>query len=257
MTGFKTRSLFAMRKWQTLFFLLVFFSSNQMLTGQNHPQKSKSTTNLLAYTEQMYGNNDKLVCGGIYAPSHPNAHGNPYFPDLGFSLGGVWINGTFFENERLKFDIELDAMVLQKEISKNACVEILLNMDAVDYFSIGEAEFANAKHYPSFKSKSKFPEIIYQGSFTILASHHIVFEADYSPSRPNGKYAKPRRRLFLIRNGKAIAIRNKKALREAFPGKEKAIRKLFKQLKIKLKTTDKNNLNKFFKSIDETKDQTF
>ncbi|MCF8229488.1 MAG: hypothetical protein K9G58_10420 [Bacteroidales bacterium] len=235
-------------KYILLIILLVFVKQSGIIAQHTRLNQNASVYNvLLVNSDSLYGANDKLVNGSLYDPLHSMAAGHPYYPKESFQVGDIAVLGEIFTGEKIKFNIELQKLVLKKLISKGATTEILLNNTLVDSFSIRNKKFINLFFLPLADSLQGFAEVIFDGEFGFYAYHKKILKDDYTRKTPYGRYQELSPRYFLIMNQNVKTIRKKRDFLKIFKGQRKEIRKFMKKQNIKYKNASSSELARILK----------
>lgn len=207
------------------------------------------------YATEVYGIDDLLVNGSIYAPHHPVAFGSQYLEKSTFSKGNLNLVGREFHKVDLKFDIEQQKVILMGYIDSVNYKIIVLNDNYIKDFSIHDKHFVNISNYLNNKSVKGFYELIYTGEFVFIKSYKKEFLGVYSNRYPNGKYSKTYTEKFIIKNNIKYTIKNKKSIFSVFPEHKQEIKTYMKDNKIKLRKASNINLNNLMQYCDEVSSQ--
>lgn len=227
--------------------LLIFVFSG--VYSQNSLEK------IHKHATKVYGIDDLLVNGSVYAPYHPVAFGDPFFVESVFSKGNLTLVGREFENVGLKFDIEQQKVILMAFVDSVNFKIIVLNDNYIKYFSIHGTHFVNISNHLNNNLIKGFYELIYNGEFVFVKSYRKEFLGVYSNRHPNGKYSETITENFIIRNNKKYTIKNKKSIFSVFPEHKNEIKIYMKDNKIKLRKASNINLNNLMRYCDEVSDQ--
>jgi len=223
--------------------LLVFIFSG--LFSQNQLEE------IHKHATEVYGIDDLLVNGSVYAPLHPVAYGDPFFVASVFSKGDLTLVGREFENVDLKFDIEQQKVILMGFVDSVNFKIIVLNDNYIKYFSLHEKHFVNISNHLNNKSIKGFYELIYDGTFVFVKSFEKEFLGTYSNRYPNGKYSETIIEKYIIKDNIKFKIKNKKSIFRVFPEQKFEIKKFMKDNKIKLRKASNTSLNNLMRYCDE------
>lgn len=207
------------------------------------------------YATEVYGIDDLLVNGSIYAPLHPVAYGSQYLVKSTFSKGSLNLVGREYHEVDLKFDIEQQKVILMGYIDSVNYKVIVLNDNYIKDFSIHDKHFVNISNHLNNKSVKGFYELIYTAEFVFIKSYKKEFLGVYSNRYPNGKYSKTYTEKFIIKNNIKYTIKNKKSIFSVFPEHKQEIKTYMKDNKIKLRKASNINLNNLMQYCDEVSSQ--
>lgn len=208
-------------------------------------------TGLLKYTADQYGTSDILVNGWKYFPEHFNAKGDPYFNDLGWEKGSVETPMEKFDDLLLRYNIQMDELVLQKTLKDGKPAFVMLNPDFVKSFDIASYHFVNAGKEKLHPDLDGYVEVIYSGRLKFLARHSKMFVANYSVNSPQGSISGQNTTYYLLNGDQLNKILSKRSLFRLFPEKKKQIRKFLKKEKIRFKRANRRQQAELMKYLDE------
>lgn len=207
------------------------------------------------YATEVYGIDDLLVNGSIYAPLHPVAYGSQYLVKSTFSKGSLNLVGREFHDVDLKFDIEQQKVILKGFIDSVHYKVIVLNDNYIKDFLIDDKHFVNISKHLNNKSVKGFYELVYNGEFVFIKSYKKEFLGVYSNRYPNGKYSKTNAESFIIKNNNKYTIKNKKSIFSVFPEQKQEIKIYMKDNKIKLRKASNKSINNLMHYCDEVSSQ--
>ena len=230
------------------FFLVILIFTT--LFGQGQNEKQNQINNLIDYTNYVYGTNDILVNGLVYMPLHLNAEGHPFFMEGDWENGKIYIKGRVFNDIELKYDIEIDRVILKAEV-RAGTYEVLVNDAFVDSCIINNRMLINSNNI--FKDNPEFTgyfELVYEGNFLFLVKHQKTFISEYSENNQFGLYSDPTSEYILLKGDKINKIYSKKALLKYFKPNKRLIKRFLKKNKIKYKKINSNELFNLLKYCD-------
>lgn len=231
----------------TTLILLVFIEA---YTQTPLPLKSATTKEIIDFTELIYGNDDRLICGQVYQPKHFRAKGNPYFINDRWQKGRLFIKGNIFDDVNIKYDIELNKIILKAELKNGNVRHLILNNQFIDSLFINKHLFVNSALLP-VQEASGFYEQLYKGNFTAYLKYEVTFRKESSAIAPFGKYLKPKSILCIYWDNKIEKLTNIKLLLNCFPTKQKEIKKYIRRNSMRFKKSDNNQLFNLLKYCDE------
>lgn len=216
----------------TFIILVLIIIIPSRIFGQQ-PKKITTIEDLNNYTTSAYGPDNSLVNGRVYSPKHSRAKEYPYYPDNQWQNSVLFINSKKFSNCQLKYNIEIDRIILNITSANDAQVPILLNTNHIDSIQMGSHTFLINKNLISDDNKiGSFFRRINTGKFVLLENFGILFQADFTTSTPYGRYSKLNRKYFIFSFGALTPITSKKAFLSFFEDIKPEIKKYLRQNKI-------------------------
>ncbi len=234
-----------------LLFLLSFFS-NALLLGQNDSNIQSQISDVLTNTNLVYGPDEMLENGRLYIPDHPKARGNPYFTDSEWKEGSLIVKGDVYSNVLVKFNVNLDQLILKKEyIKKESHIPIILNNNFIDSFSVEDRLFISLHTMPFIPELIGFAELIYKGRIIFLIKHNKEFINRYSQSNPYGDYSKLNSVNYIYEDERLTRLNTKRSFLNYFESYKKEIKKYIRQNSIRYKKATSAQLFELIKYCDE------
>ena len=218
-----------------IFMFLILLAVPGKLYAQVIPSTSLDSLLIrhLQYIEQttdnILDNPDRFIAGKLYVPRGTREN-HPYFKDFAWKSGAVIFQDQHYPVRMMRYDIELDALIIMKTI-KTLGYPIMLNQKLAREFII------DGRHFEFIDSVSKpgYYESVYRG--------HTAVWARYKKTNSNSMKGTPKYassiRFILILDGSYIEIKN---LRELYS--------LFDEKKAELKTYRRQNHLSF--AVDKT-----
>jgi len=233
-----------------LLFVSILFFSLQTFTQEKTNSTSISIDELVDFSETIYGNDDRLVCGQIYQQQHFRAKGHPYFYNDEWQNGRVFIKGNVFNNCQLKYNIESNQLILKAKLKNNNIRHILLNNEIIDSLYINNRLFINSSLLPILEA-NRFYEKLHQGSFTAYLKHTIEYQKETSQSSLFGKYKKAYYTLYFHNTNGFEEIPNLKYFLNYFDEDQKEIKKFIRENHIRFQKLNNFQLSNLLKYCDE------
>jgi hypothetical protein len=182
--------------------LFVLITISTFLPAQQKQENTvKAIQNILHNSSEYYGEDDNLVNGCVYALPDSRIKGSPYLNEENWSEGAVYINGKCYKNLLLKYDLLIDALVLNIKINDNNNRLINLNKSQVDSFLIGNRLFVNSRIILTSTETQTFYEQINSNDYRLLIKHKKVFLKTYNDITPYGRYSAIRSDRYILHNG--------------------------------------------------------
>jgi len=223
--------------------ILIFFSTvSGALYGQL--QKDINTIDdLFKYTELALGSDKDLINGKAYFAAHTRSKGHPYYPDKHWQNSILYINSKKFSNYQLKYNIEIDRIILNYTKSDGAQVPILLNTNYIDSIQLGNHTFLiNAKLISNEKKFKSFFNRINTGKFILYETFETVFKADFTQSTPYGRYGSVNHKYLLCANEQLYPVSSKKSFLIFFKDIKPKIKKYLRVNRINFKKANATEL---------------
>ena len=192
--------------------------------------------------DSLYGLDDLLVNGRIYTNPHPKANGHPFYPKAAFSLGEVNVKGEKFDEVTINYNAEQDELVLDVSHSMPWISYIVLNHNLVDSFRIGDRSFVHAHTLPPNPYGRLYLEKLFEGKFSLLASHEKVFSPDVNQWHPHGVFLEKADNLLLLKNNTFTDVTREKKWLNHFIDHKKDIKKYLKRNRINWKKANLEQL---------------
>lgn len=232
--------------------LLITFTS----FSQTDLEVINESDKIIQQAESIYGIDDRLINGEFYQNTKIVTKGHPNFLTNKWSKGPLYIKGVTYDNVSIKYNIEIDKVILLAQFSSGNIMQLALNNRSIDSMYIEKHLFINAELLPH--NLTGFLEPLYEGSFKGYLKHKKTFLNKTSQSLSSqgkslntGSYRKMTSTLFLSINNEFVRIGNRKALTSIFPDKEKEITRFIKRNRISFRNIDNNQLINLLKYCDE------
>ncbi|MEZ5041820.1 MAG: hypothetical protein R2828_18135 [Saprospiraceae bacterium] len=211
-------------KYKFLCFSMAFLSPSMLL-----PQPGRITGNQIPITSL-----DNLAQGRLYPPFYPSIQGNQYLMP-GWVLGEVQIQDKTYPALPLLYDIFADELILLQRQEKTFHL-IRLIKEYIPYFYLGDRRFINLdfSQYKELGLKKGYYEVLFEGKLSLLVKRtHAIKTEDAITSFQRKDFR------FLIRQGQAYRVANKKTFLEAIEETDKkTIASFMRKEKIRLKKAD-------------------
>ena len=164
--------------------------------------------------EESYGPDPDLLNGKKYNFIYHSAKGSPFFEVHGNALSSIRIKGKAYKEERVKFDIYNQLVVLDFTDLSGATNSIVLRDDWVDEFSIGHIPF---KKFPDKNGTLRFGQVLHEGRITCV----YFWKKTYVPEMKEGEmlysFSKAIREAVIIREGESWSYKNNKSFLNCLP----------------------------------------
>lgn len=242
---------------KSIFSILILFVLTNSYAQKLTFSEPASTNEIIKYTETFYGNDDRLIRGKFYQNDKIILKGHPNFKIRNWVDGPIFIKGITYKDVRIKYNIEIDKIILLADFSNGNTMQLVLNNSLVDSLYIQNHLLINASNLPF--SLTGFYEPIYNGNFSAYIKHKTRFQITATRKKNSlntdqiiiGKYKKPASTLYLHIKDEFVEIPNKKALISRFESKKRDINRFMKINLIRFKKADNNQLINLLKYCDE------
>lgn len=229
--------------------VVVLFTCTTIIVAQDNSGYNSQT--FIDSINSIYGTDDVLVNGPLYLPEHTRALGHPCFIDNNFHNGTLFVHDRTYPDVNLKYDIELNRLILQTSLSKGAIVKILLNTAYIDSFYIADHRFVNAAQLKINDTLTGFFELIYQNGFKFIIKHYKEFRGDYNEKTPFGRYTSDISNYYITAGGELNNVSTRRSFLKYFTPNKKEIKRYMKQNMKKYRKADKTELYRLMNYIYE------
>jgi hypothetical protein len=235
-------------RFHTVFFICsLLFSANI----QAQQKEEMILSQILDQASSLYGLDDALVNGLLFLPGNINAAGDPYFLGNGWKSAFISVNERIHSVEAFKYDICDERLILLVTLSSGSRVPVILNNDFILWFSISNHSFIQAGQYFAPGEMKGFVDLIYEGNISFLSKHKKEFVNMYTQVTPFGKFSETKVTYYLIKDKKAIKIKNKRSLLSAFETNRKEINRFIKTNNIHFRKATHSQLMELAKYCDD------
>lgn len=219
-----------------------------LITAFSTQAQEASVPAFLDCIEQYYGSSNLLVNGPLYQQENTAAAGSPYLKET-FQAGTIYINGQAFKNEMIKYNLDRDALILEKELNNGTRARIVLDENTVDSFSIDEHLFVSKPLLYASKKEKGYLEKVLASNTAFYFTQKKYFEAISSGKYPNGRYLTAATKIHFKKEHEFQVFSRQKEFLAYFDSPQKALRNLMRREKIKLKKASKAQLIQLVKIV--------
>ncbi len=234
--------------------IIIFVFAKVSYSQDSEADKLKTANELNKYAESVYGVDDRLINGEFYQNLKIVVKGHPNFLTNNWSDGPLFVKGVTYKDVRIKYNLELDKVILLAQFSSGNVMQLALNNNSVDSLFVNNHFFINSALIP-FDLKG-FYEPIYKGNIKAYIKHKKDFLQKTSTGTAGkilntGSYRKPTSTLYIHINNDFIKVSNKKALISLFEENKKELSKFIQKNKINLRNANNSQLINLLKYCDE------
>jgi hypothetical protein len=219
-------------KTHILFIVALQLATLMPLAGQDNPM-----LDYLAEVSGKYGSDADLVNGEKYFYPYTRAEGTPYLYPVQ-QTAKLGIKGKEFADQKVKFDIYNQQLVLEYTDSYGSFNNLVLRTEWVEYVDFGGMFF---KKMTGPEGGDAYLQVIYEGRISCYYRWSKLYQLNLNSGVQNYYFTEPNRESYVHRDGVFSSYRNNRTFLKAF---EKAERKLIKQhlKKNKLKVKQASNI---------------
>jgi len=221
-------------------FLFVFQTFSQTKNDAVDP------SSLIDFASGIYGVSNKLVNGEVYLDNSKLIAGHPFLDAPYWNTGKLHISGTTFDSVLLKYDIQIDEVILKTRINDSTFTKVVLNKSLVDSFSVHNKFFAHSRHLPFEAEEDRYCEVIHHEKMVALKTYKKEFIRKYTNSAPHGSFSSANTHKYIIINGHTHKTDRRRAFLRLFPDHRKSLRKFCRNHDINFRKANTNQLQKLF-----------
>jgi hypothetical protein len=195
-----------------VFLTLIFILSYKSLSQEIDDQTSSQVFGLL---DPVFGTDQRLVSGSYYyGPRRGSIAGNPYFIDETWKKGSVTIGNRIYANLDLKYDIEMNQVILKLTNINNAVLQISLRSESINRFVMNNRLFIP---YPGINEQGiiQFCEVIVTGEmhYLILKNKKLMLSRGGITDYIYQEYIKQ----FLLVDNRLIPFKSRRTIYNLYP----------------------------------------
>jgi len=198
--------------------------------------KSINSGAISGHFNQLYRFDSRLISGDLYVDETPGStEGHPFLGNKNWNDGSVLLEGTVYENLRLRYDICTNKLVLNTQNLTGSSLQISLNKTLVSGFTLSGRKFIP---YPSTaqNQESRFCEALAEGTVSLLL---LVTKSLRVPIGGNSNFNfETRSVMSLLINHKLVPYRGKHTLYRLYPQVKNNIRSFAKSRKLRLRRSN-------------------
>lgn len=221
-----------MQKLAFAIFLFVHIFLSTVFGQQNTAQAE--ATSYVRLVKKGYGLDQDLINGFQYYNKHRFSTGHPYFQLDEFRRGSISIEGEFFPDVSLKYDIHSQNVELEYEKLSGGINQVITVFDRVDAFSLGDFQFQK-------RSIEGGPANYYQLISTNCFTIYVFWEKDLLPLNGSTTYVEQftdaKHSFWLDLDGVLTPFSSRKDFSKCFPEEDqKEIKRLLSRNQFRFRT---------------------
>lgn len=230
-----------------IFILIIPLSS-----AYSQVRQPLSEYGLTAYFTKLYRQDQTLINGAKYYNLHYAAIGDPFFINDKSSPGRIVMNGTEYNNIRLKYDICNQQIILEYSYAHGGINQLVLHDKYISEFEIFEKLF---RKYNFPLTGENFFQVIASGNLVMLLSWKKELVPGGSFNQTAYEYTREKRKTYLLFDDKLHVIKGNKSFIKHFYDHDSEIRKFLKLNHINVRNTSDAGLSQlidFCSNLPET-----
>ena len=182
-----------------------------------HPVKSQNNTNLEEIIQQLdekYGIDQQLYRGVKYFPKVNIIKGHAYLFESDFISSKIEYQQKIYQPVFLKYDIELDQLVVKTPQKYGAEIQLVLNQKDIDAFWLDDKYFMQNTED---EIPGRFIQIISADSIACMASYTKDFKLMKSGVNEGFGYTDKKVKFYVKINSTITQVKTKSALLKLLP----------------------------------------
>lgn len=191
-----------------------------------------------AYAEERYGPVVELISGEKYYYPYRKAKGNPFLYGEDSQHATLQILGRSYENQRIRFDIYNQLVLLDFYDETGAARSIILEDQFLDQFEVNGVLF---KKFLNEQGLTQFGQVIYEGEITCYYLWEKRYSVNTRVGEPQYGFSDPTRKSLLVINGQI----------HLFKGRRSFLRNFRDQSQVQIKAYLKQESVRFRKISDQ------
>lgn len=217
-----------MKLFLAMQFAIVFFVIQLIFTPALNAQESSSDkiASLKKLTEKIYGPDDVLINGKAHRQLLSDPESHPYFLSENWKQGSLIVNGDYFEDQLLKYNLQLDKIILGHVDKTGTFSSTALNGQFVSEFIIDHHHFIKINRLTSNSNVKGYVELITNQKLVFFVKHkkhYSIFRKSYEAGS-DGKFYQNKPLYFILYKGKVSRVANQKSFLNYFADHKKKIR---------------------------------
>jgi hypothetical protein len=200
--------------------------------------------------EERYGPEAELINGEKYNYPYRSDSGDPFFESGASDIAAVQINGRMYDDQKIKYDIYNQLMVLEYTNSSGAPESIVLRNEWLDFVLIGDRRF---RLFPEEDGSPRFGQVINDGAYSCV----YFWEKRYIPNLSNVEkqysFSTPIRHAYVVVQEQFTSYKSKGSFLKCFPKPLKpTIKQYMKEHRIRFRKAadvEMNSLMRFINNI--------
>lgn len=232
----------------SLFFMMLFLFSPMLAQDV----ADFSFLEISKDASERYGPSADLLNGEKYYYPYRSASGNPFFEVSGDKGASIQIDGKLYENQKIRYDIYNQLMVLDYKDRSGAAGSIVLRNEWLDYLVIDGYQF---KKFPDVNGLERFGQVIHEGYFSCI----YFWEKEYSPNFQQGekiyRFSEPHLRSNIVIQDHFYPYSGKSKFLKCFPKQYHVkIKTYMKEKRIRIRKVSNPEMNSLMVFINQLSD---
>ena len=168
------------------------------------------------YAEDRYGPLLELISGEKYYYPYREALGNPFLYGEGSQTATLQILGRTYENQRIRFDIYNQFVLLDFNDETGAARSIILEDQFLDHFEVNGVLF---KKCLNEQGSSQFGQVIYEGDITCYYLWEKRYSVDTKVGELRYSFSDPTRISLLVIKDQIHSYKSRRSFLRNFQDK--------------------------------------
>ncbi len=227
---------------------MLYISGQGAVQGQS-AQKRSEVDPIREEANQKYRGSSELLNGEKYYYPYRSARGTPFLELPGDPPATVQLSGKTFHDQRIRYDIYNQYMILDYENIAGVRGSLVLNNAWIDQVTIGKYRF---RLFPGKEGKEKFGQVIGEGGYTCI----YFWEKQYLPSMKEGElhyfFSGATRRSFLKHGERLCSFKGNRSLMKCFPESYRSrVKRYLKANRLRVKKADTEEMEEFLHFLNQ------
>lgn len=199
--------------------------------------------------EERYGPLGDLINGEKYNYTYRAAGGDPFFESDVTEKAAIQINGRMYEDQKVKYDIYNQLMVLEFISSSGAPESVVLRNEWLDFVMIGDRCF---RQFPKDDGSPRFGQVIWEGEASCIYFWKKIYLLNLDAGGKNYDFSDPIRSSYVVKEGIFTLYKSKRSFLKCFAKQVKpAIKQYLKDHRIRIKKADDMEIASLMKFINQ------
>ena len=207
---------------------LLIFSP---LFSQDFPDST--LLSVLEKAEKSYGPDPLLVSGEKYYYPYRSALGTPFLEHKDSDHALVKINGKTYRDQRIRYDLYNQLMVLEFKDGSGAFSSIILPLKLLEGVTIGDLVF---KKFPMADGSVRIGQVLYEGWISCVCFWEKKYQFELYGGKQSFYFTDPERKRYVYMKGELFPLRGKRSLLNILPDEMRSrVKSYLKKHRIRLR----------------------
>lgn len=225
--------------------MLLFQSSAVVSQDALNP----SYSGIRGEAEKRYGPDADLLNGEKYHFSYRSDRGTPFYEVQGKTLASVQIKGKLYEDQKIRYDLYNQLMVLDFTDRSGAPGSIVLTDQWIDHLILGGIMF---KRFPDERGIRRFGQVIFEGPFSCVYFWGKKRLPDLHEGENHFYFSEPFRVPVLVIQGETFPFSGNGSFLKCLPEEYLApVKKYLKEQRIRVKKAPDQQMRQLMEFINQ------